>query len=126
MIQPKLLISLYWHMHQPDYRDSLTGEYVLPWTYLHAIKDYSDMAYHLEANAKAKVSFNFVPILLDQLEDYANQFKTRRVKDPILKLLGAKDLWLISREERRLIKDSCFKSFHEKMLKPFPDYERLY
>jgi alpha-amylase/alpha-mannosidase (GH57 family) len=113
-------------MHQPDYRDSLTGEYVLPWTYLHAIKDYSDMAYHLEANAKAKVSFNFVPILLDQLEDYANQFKTRRVKDPILKLLGAKDLWLISREERRLIKDSCFKSFHEKMLKPFPDYERLY
>ena len=126
MIQPKLLISLYWHMHQPDYRDSLTGEYVLPWTYLHAIKDYSDMAYHLEANSKAKVSFNFVPILLDQLEDYANQFKTRRVKDPILKLLGAKDLWLISREERRLIKDSCFKSFHEKMLKPFPDYERLY
>jgi alpha-amylase/alpha-mannosidase (GH57 family) len=126
MIQPKLLISLYWHMHQPDYRDSLTGEYVLPWTYLHAIKDYSDMAYHLEANPKAKVSFNFVPILLDQLEDYANQFKTRRVKDPILKLLGAKDLWLISREERRLIKDSCFKSFHEKMLKPFPDYERLY
>jgi alpha-amylase/alpha-mannosidase (GH57 family) len=126
MIQPKLLISLYWHMHQPDYRDSLTGEYVLPWTYLHAIKDYSDMAYHLEVNAKAKVSFNFVPILLDQLEDYASQFKTKRVKDPILKLLGAKDLWLISREERRLIKDSCFKSFHEKMLKPFPDYERLY
>ena len=126
MIQPKLLISLYWHMHQPDYRDSLTGQYVLPWTYLHAIKDYSDMAFHLEANPKARVSFNFVPILLDQLEDYANQFKTHRVKDPILKLLGTNDLWVISREERRLIKDSCFKSHHEKMLKPFPDYERLY
>lgn len=126
MIQPKLLISLYWHMHQPDYRDSLSGEYVLPWTYLHAIKDYSDMAYHLEANPKARVSFNFVPILLDQLEDYANQFKTRQVKDPILKLLGTNDLWVLSRDERRLIKDSCFKSHHEKMLKPFPDYERLY
>lgn len=126
MIQPKLLISLYWHMHQPDYRDSLTGQYVLPWTYLHAIKDYSDMAYHLEANKKVKVSFNFVPILLDQLEDYTQQFKTGLVKDPILKLLGAKDLWNISREERRLIKNSCFKSNHEKMLKPFPDYERLY
>ena len=113
MKQPKLLISLYWHMHQPDYRDSLSGEYVLPWTYLHAIKDYSDMVYHLEANPKAKVSFNFVPILLDQLEDYAQQFKTRRVKDPILKLLGTNDLWVISREERRLIKDSCFKSHHE-------------
>ena len=126
MIQPKLLISLYWHMHQPDYRDSLTGEYVLPWTYLHAIKDYSDMAYHLEANPKARVSFNYVPVLLDQLEDYANQYKTKKVKDPILKLLGASDLSLLSREERRLIKDSCFKSHHEKMLKPFPDYERLY
>ena len=113
-------------MHQPDYRDSLTGEYVLPWTYLHAIKDYSDMAYHLEANPQARVSFNFVPILLDQLEDYANQFKTRHFKDPILKLLGSNDLWVISREERRLIKDSCFMSYHEKMLNPFPDYERLY
>lgn len=126
MNPPKLLISLYWHMHQPDYRDSITGEYVLPWTYLHAIKDYSDMAYHLEMNPKAKVSFNFVPILLDQLEDYAAQFKTNCVKDPILKLLSTNDLWVITPEERRLIKDSCFKSYHEKMLKPFPDYERLY
>lgn len=124
--QPKLLISLYWHMHQPDYRDSISGEYVLPWTYLHAIKDYSDMAYHLEKSPKAKVSFNFVPILLDQLEDYAQQFKTNCVKDPILKLLSTNDLWVITPEERRLIKDSCFKSYHEKMLKPFPDYERLY
>ena len=126
MNQPKLLISLYWHMHQPDYRDSISGEYVLPWTYLHAIKDYSDMAYHLEMNPKAKVSFNFVPILLDQLEDYAQQFKSNRVKDPVLKLLSTDDLWEITPEERRLIKDSCFKSYHEKMLKPFPDYERLY
>lgn len=126
MNQPKLLISLYWHMHQPDYRDSISGEYVLPWTYLHAIKDYSDMAYHLEMNPKAKVSFNFVPILLDQLEDYAQQFQTNRVKDPILKLLSTNDLWVITLEERRLIKDSCFKSYHEKMLKPFPDYDRLH
>lgn len=126
MNQPKLLISLYWHMHQPDYRDSISGEYVLPWTYLHAIKDYSDMVYHLEMNPKAKVSFNFVPILLDQLEDYAQQFKTDCIKDPILKLLGTSDLRVISPEECQLIKDSCFKSYHEKMLKPFPDYERLY
>jgi alpha-amylase/alpha-mannosidase (GH57 family) len=124
--KPKLLISLYWHMHQPDYRDSITDEYVLPWTYLHAIKDYCDMAYHCEENPKAHVSFNFVPILLDQLEDYAEQFKTHKIKDPILKLLGTNDLWVISPKERRLIKDSCFKSYHEKMLKPFPDYQRLF
>ena len=37
-----------WHMHQPDYRDhggtTGEGEFMLPWVYLHAIKDYVDMA----------------------------------------------------------------------------------
>ena len=129
MKQPKLLINLYWHMHQPDYRDSISGEYILPWTYLHVIKDYSDMVYHLEANPKARVSFNFVPILLDQIEDYAAQFKVGKItaiKDPILRLLGTPDLWVITPEECTLIKESCFKSYHEKMLKPFPAYVRLY
>ena len=46
----RLPVVLMWHMHQPQYRDALTGEYVLPWTYLHALKDYSDMAAHLEEN----------------------------------------------------------------------------
>ena len=42
------ILILCWHMHQPDYRHHVTGEFALPWTYLHAIKDYTDMAYHLE------------------------------------------------------------------------------
>jgi alpha-amylase/alpha-mannosidase (GH57 family) len=126
MKQPKLLISLYWHMHQPDYRDSITNEYVLPWTYLHAIKDYSDMAHHLEANPKARVSFNFVPILLDQLEDYAAQFKAQKMRDPLLKMLGQDDLDCISIAHCQLIIESCFKSHHEKMLSPYAQYQRLY
>ena len=124
--RPKLYLNLYWHMHQPDYRDLATNEYVLPWTYLHAIKDYSDMAYHLEANPKARVSFNFVPILLEQLEDYTLQFKQNKIRDPLLALLAEKDLANISMEQCRLIIDSCFKSHHEKMLSPFPHYQRLY
>ena len=126
MQQPKLLISLYWHMHQPDYRDSITNEYVLPWTYLHAIKDYSDMAYHLEVNPKARVSFNFVPILLDQLEDYAAQFNTKKIRDPLLALLGEDNLERISVAHCQLIIESCFKSHHEKMLSPYAQYQRLY
>jgi alpha-amylase/alpha-mannosidase (GH57 family) len=35
----RLDLVLVWHMHQPDYRDYATGEFVLPWTYLHALKD---------------------------------------------------------------------------------------
>jgi alpha-amylase/alpha-mannosidase (GH57 family) len=122
----KLLVNIYWHMHQPDYRDSITGEYILPWTYLHAIKDYSDMAYHLEANIKARVTFNFVPILLDQLEDYAAQFESGNMKDPLLQMLGTDSLEDLSPERCQFIIDSCFKSHHEKMLSPYSDYQRLY
>ncbi|HWU83103.1 MAG TPA: glycoside hydrolase, partial [Methylophilaceae bacterium] len=123
---PKLYLNLYWHMHQPDYRDTLTGEYVLPWTYLHAIKDYTDMAHHIEENPQAKVTFNFVPVLLDQLEDYAAQFKSGDIRDPLLRLLSLENLDDISEEERCLIIDSCFKSHHDKMLAPFAHYQSLH
>jgi alpha-amylase/alpha-mannosidase (GH57 family) len=32
-------VALLWHMHQPFYEDLATGEHVLPWVRLHAIKD---------------------------------------------------------------------------------------
>lgn len=122
----KLYLNLYWHMHQPDYRDTLTHEYVLPWTYLHAIKDYTDMAYHLEQNAKARVTVNWVPVLLDQLEDYAEQYKTGMVRDPLLALLMIEDFSTLSSSQCDLILESCFKNHHEKMLQPFAHYQRLF
>lgn len=124
--RPKLYLNLYWHMHQPDYRDTLTGQYVLPWTYLHAIKDYTDMAWHLEANPQARVTFNFVPVLLDQLEDYTEQFVSGDIRDPLLALLAEESLDNISTDQCNLIIDSCFKSHHEKMLAPFAHYQRLH
>ncbi len=33
-----------WHMHQPDYRDN-SGVMVMPWVFLHSIKDYYDMVW---------------------------------------------------------------------------------
>lgn len=125
MSSVKLYLNLYWHMHQPDYRDRITGEYVLPWTYLHAIKDYSDMAYHLEQHSKARVTFNFVPILLEQLQDYSAQFASNQIRDPLLSLLINPHLADINAAQCKLIIDSCFKAHHEKMLSPFPHYQRL-
>jgi alpha-amylase/alpha-mannosidase (GH57 family) len=72
----KTKVVFLWHMHQPDYRDIVTGEYYFPWTYLHAIKDYVDMVAHLEAQPNAKAVVNFAPILLEQLDDYAQQIKS--------------------------------------------------
>jgi alpha-amylase/alpha-mannosidase (GH57 family) len=40
-------LVIFWHMHQPQYRDPATGEYILPWTRLHALKDYWGMAARL-------------------------------------------------------------------------------
>ncbi|HQS58031.1 MAG: glycoside hydrolase [Gallionellales bacterium 35-53-114] len=114
-----------WHMHQPDYRDYASGDFLLPWVYLHAIKDYSDMAYHLEQHPQVKVVVNFVPVLLDQLEDYQQQFATGNIRDPLLRLLARKDLSNVSADERDLIIDSCFRSDHNKMVAPYPFYKRL-
>ena len=65
----KLELVFLWHMHQPDYRDHATGEFRRPWTYLHALKDYTDMAAHLERHPQVRAVVNFVPVLLDQIAD---------------------------------------------------------
>jgi len=72
MTQPTnpLSIAFIWHMHQPDYKDDFTGEYLMPWVRLHAIKDYLDMVLLLEPYPKIRQTFNLVPSLIDQLEDY--------------------------------------------------------
>src|ERR1700729_4171872 len=90
---PRLPVVLLWPMHQPQYRDALTGQYVLPWTYLHAIKDYTDMAAHLEENPAARAVVNFTPVLLDQLDELSNRVRQHLVEgaplpDPVLSLLG--------------------------------------
>jgi alpha-amylase/alpha-mannosidase (GH57 family) len=69
MTDNRLPVVLLWHMHQPPYRDALSGRYILPWTWLHAIKDYTDMAAHLENVPGAKAVVNFTPVLIEQVED---------------------------------------------------------
>ncbi len=71
MNDTRLPVVLLWHMHQPPYRDALSGRYVLPWTWLHVIKDYTDMAAHLEEVDGARAVVNFTPVLVEQIEDLA-------------------------------------------------------
>ena len=77
-----------------------TGEFVLPWVYLHGIKDYSDMAWHLERHEAMRAVVNFTPVLLDQLEDYARQFSTGRLIDPLLALLARRESAPLTDAER--------------------------
>src|SRR5580658_2971272 len=61
-----------WHMHQPFYKDLWTGEYRLPWTRLHALKDYAGMVQILQEFPKVHQTFNLVPSMLVQIEEYAS------------------------------------------------------
>ncbi|MGB8434975.1 MAG: glycoside hydrolase family 57 protein [Burkholderiales bacterium] len=119
-------LVLVWHFHQPDYRDHTTGEFRLPWTYLHAIKDYSDMAWHLEHHREVRAVVNFVPVLLDQLEDYARQFESGTLRDPLLRLLAQPSTERLSDAARSAILERCFHANHVHMIGPFAAYRRLH
>ena len=120
-----LRLVLVWHMHQPDFRDFATGEFNHPWVYLHAIKDYSDMAAHLEQHPSVHAVVNLVPILLDQLEDYAEQFASGHIRDRLLRLLMREKLDDVEPAERRFLLDQCFRANHSKMVEPYTRYKRL-
>src|SRR5260370_13053400 len=62
---------LLWHVNQRQYRDPETGRYVLPWTRLHALKDYWGMVHMLKEFPRVHATFNVVPSLGVQLEEYA-------------------------------------------------------
>lgn len=68
----KVNLVIVWHMHQPQYRDPTTGRYLLPWTRLHALKDYWGMVKILEEFPGVHATFNFVPLLAEQIEEYAS------------------------------------------------------
>jgi alpha-amylase/alpha-mannosidase (GH57 family) len=68
----RIHLVLLWHMHQPQYRDPASRRYILPWTRLHALKDYWGMVRALEEFPAVHATFNVVPSLAAQLEEYAS------------------------------------------------------
>jgi len=122
-------LILMWHMHQPDYRVANGVDetvFALPWTYLHAIKDYVDMVAHLERHERMRVVVNFVPVLLEQIEDYAGQFVSGHFSDPLLRCLSRPSMDRLPVEDRSLLLDTCFRGNHSTMLDPYPQYANLY
>ncbi len=75
-----LYVAFLWHMHQPLYKDPATSRYLMPWVRLHACKSYFDMVDLLGDFPDVRLTFNLVPSLLVQLQDYA----AGSVEDPFL------------------------------------------
>lgn len=65
-----MYLSILWHHHQPIYRSPDTNEYILPWVNYHITKNYYQMAL-LAEEMEFPCTFNLVPCLLEQMEDYA-------------------------------------------------------
>lgn len=126
----KTKVVFLWHMHQPDYRDIMTGEYYFPWTYLHAIKDYVDMAAHIEAQPAAKAVVNFAPILLEQLDDYAQQIAAHlhqgeKIRDAVLASLVEQNLPSPGSMAFVDLAKKYLRANRERMINRFAIYEQL-
>src|SRR2546423_13670747 len=57
-------------MHQPYYKDDLSNSFLLPWVRLRAAKDYYKMPALLDSYPDLKQTFNLVPALVEQIQDY--------------------------------------------------------
>src|SRR5438270_14096549 len=68
-----LQVAFIWHMHQPYYKDDLTSTYLLPWVRLRSAKDYYKMPALRDGYPKLRATFNVVPSLLAQIEDYGKE-----------------------------------------------------
>ena len=67
-----LNLAILWHMHQPLYKNVLTGVYEMPWVRDHAATEYLDHPEILMEYPSVNVTFNLVPSLIYQIDDYAN------------------------------------------------------
>jgi alpha-amylase/alpha-mannosidase (GH57 family) len=126
MHQNKLNVVLCWHMHQPQYR--CNGIYTRPWTWLHAIKDYTDMAAHIEAVPDARAVVNFSPHLMVQIDDYARLIRRlldsgKASKDHILDALGG--LLPEGNAEKEALVRSCLRAHDVNMRQRFAPYDHL-
>ncbi len=126
-----LSVVFYWHMHQPFYCEADTGRYHLPWVYLHAMKDYTDMAEILSQLPRAKAVINYVPSLTAQIEDYASHLRefldgtATELNDPLLAALAEKS-GQFNTTERDYLLESCFRLNHERNLHRYPAFSRLW
>lgn len=108
-------------MHQPVYQLTPTGDYLMPWVRLHAVKDYLDMVLILEKFPKIKLNFNLVPVLLDSLIDYGEN----DLHD-IHSRLTITDVEDLTADDKEFIINNFFDANFHSMVLPSEEYNRLY
>jgi len=117
----QLRVVVLWHQHQPFYKDLVTGQYRLPWTRLHGLKDYYGMVKLLDEFPQVHQTFNLVPSLITQIQDYVSG----EAQDPFLQVAGkpAKDL---TQEERKFALQYLFQANPVNLIGRYPRYRELW
>ncbi len=117
----RIKICFLWHMHQPFYRHLETGQYRLPWVRMHALKDYYGMVRILEEFPAIRQTFNLVPSLVEQLDEYASG----RAVEPYWQL-ALKQAELLTHDEKELLLHISFRANEERMIERYPRYAELW
>ena len=117
----KVHLCFLWHMHQPYYKDPELGTYILPWVRLHAIKDYVALPRIFRGFPAVRHTFNLVPSLLIQLQDYVENGA-----EDIYLTLSRKNALDLTKEEEEFLLRNFFSAFPPTMILPQPRYADLY
>ncbi|MGH2363371.1 MAG: hypothetical protein ACRDHX_01810 [Chloroflexota bacterium] len=116
-----LNVAFLWHMHQPYYRNQLTGQYMLPWVLLHGTKDYLHMPRVLESFPAIHQTFNLVPSLMQQLLDYASGQASDRCMQ-----LTRKPPAELTDDEKRYLLEFFFSINFDTAVARYPRYVELW
>jgi alpha-amylase/alpha-mannosidase (GH57 family) len=93
----------------------------MPWVRLHGVKDYLDMIEILDSHPGINQVFNFVPSLLEQLDDYA----AGRAVDPHLEL-SLKKVGELTPDDKVTMLELLFQANFETMIGPNRRYAFLH
>jgi alpha-amylase/alpha-mannosidase (GH57 family) len=114
-------LMLLWHMHQPFYKDLAEDIYVMPWVRLHALKDYYGMAAILREFPSVHVTFNMVPSLVAQMEDYAAD----KAHGPIYNV-AFKPVAQLNDDDRTCLLENAFQLNWDNLLRRYPRFQELH
>ncbi|MGH7145290.1 MAG: hypothetical protein ACREJ2_14355, partial [Planctomycetota bacterium] len=120
MAHEPIAFALWWHQHQPSYKDPVAGKFILPWVRLHAIKDYYGMARLIQKVPEFRCQINLVPSMVAQLLECIEG----RAQDEfqIHARIPAGDL---TQHQAWFLLDHFFMAQWDRMIRVHPGYGRL-
>ena len=114
-------VVVLWHQHQPFYKDLVTGQYRLPWTRLHALKDYYGMVKLLDEFPQVHQTFNLVPSL-----DLADSGLCLGRSAGSVFAVASRPARDLTQEERRFALQYLFQAHPGNVIGRYPRYRELF